>query len=42
MRTPSPRIEEIVAVTVPVLIEAVAVVMFIGMIAIWAAIGSGA
>lgn len=33
---------EIVAVAIPVLIELVVVVLFIGMIAVWAAIGSGA
>lgn len=33
--------QEIVAVTVPVLIEAVAVIMFIGMAALWVGIGSG-
>lgn len=37
---PDPR--EIVVVTVPVLCEVVAVVLFIGMIAVWAALRSGA
>lgn len=32
---------EIVAIGLPVLIEVVAVVLFIGMIAVWAALASG-
>lgn len=32
---------EIVAIGLPVLIEAVAVIMFIGMAALWIGIGSG-
>jgi len=35
---PDPR--EIVLVGLPILIEAVAVVLLVGMIAVWAAIGS--
>lgn len=35
---PNPR--EIVAVTVPVLCEVVAVVLFIGMVAVWIAVGA--
>lgn len=35
------RATEIVAITVPVLIEAVAVILFIGMAALWIGIGSG-
>lgn len=33
---------EIAAIAVPVLLEVVAVVMFIGMAAVWAALASGA
>lgn len=33
---------EIVKIAVPVLIEVVAVVLFISMLAVWAALGSGA
>ena len=40
MRKPDPV--EIVAITVPVLAEAIVVSLFIAMIAVWAAIGSGA
>jgi len=40
MRKPDPV--EIVAVAVPVLAEAVAVVLFIGMIAVYAALKAGA
>ena len=38
MIRPDPR--EIVLVGLPIMIEAVAVVLFVGMIAVWAAIGS--
>jgi hypothetical protein len=40
MRKPDPV--EIVAIAIPVIAEAVAVVLFIGMIAVWAAIRAGA
>lgn len=40
MRKPEPI--EIVLIAVPVLIEVVAVVLFIGAVAMWAAIASGA
>lgn len=35
------RTTEVMQIAVPVLIEVVAVVLFIAMIAVWAAIGSG-
>jgi len=38
MIRPDPR--EIVLVGLPIMIEAVAVILFVGMIAVWAAIGS--
>jgi hypothetical protein len=34
--------QEFVAIAVPVVTQAVALIMFIAMIAVWAAIGSGA
>lgn len=42
MRKPKVDPVEIVAVTVPVLIEACAVVLFIGMCAVWLALRAGA
>lgn len=33
--------QEIVAITVPVLLEVVAIILFIGMLSVWAAIGTG-
>jgi hypothetical protein len=39
MRKPDPV--ELVAIGVPILLEAVAVVLFIGMIAVWVALASG-
>jgi hypothetical protein len=36
------RAQEIVLIAVPVIAEAIAVILFITTIAIWAAIGSGA
>jgi hypothetical protein len=33
---------EVIAIAVPVLIEVIAVVLFIGMLAVWAALASGA
>jgi hypothetical protein len=40
MRKPDPV--EIVAIAIPVIAEAVAVVLFIAMIAVWAALRAGA
>lgn len=40
MRKPDPV--DLVAVGIPVLAEAVAVILFIGMIAVWAALRAGA
>lgn len=42
MRKPDPVAVEIVLVTLPVLAEAVAVILFISMLLVWSAIGSGA
>ena len=39
---PKPDPREIVAIAIPVLVEVVAVVLFIGAIAVWAAVRSGA
>ncbi|HEY1980718.1 MAG TPA: hypothetical protein VGH13_11575 [Xanthobacteraceae bacterium] len=36
-----PDVVEVVAIAVPLLVEAVAVFMFIAMVAVWIALGSG-
>lgn len=42
MRKPDIDTVEIVAITVPILAELVAVMVFIGMLLVWAALGAGA